>query len=455
MAIKRNSGYEVLSLLKEQEREIALMEKGYLDWIGAKDKYSKEDIAKNPDAFAEPEGFKLLKKENSESLKIAKKEIEQKNFPLKAYESICINGGVLVDGNYLYLESLRAMSHFILDGDLNSPKLSKYLGVFLFSDDDEKNILNVLAKDSEALSNSISSIANGLFMMNTTNIYEEIIKKVYGVDKDIYMREELLNVIDEGSSRPKSSNTLFYDWSLDVNFFDAELPSNEKAINFVKRNSIKVNDETLRNLNLGLWQNYHEGENILVPYDLKNDYIKKIKKLMEGDLILGRKMLDLNKHGYGYVYEKEVDTKLTLKGVELADRDDLDFILLVTNDGDFAPLIEAMKGKKKKVFLYSPGDPKRISKYLIDAVGKNNCIGRDYVDSNDIRKKYGVALNDQPKLEKFGFAISVFLSLIFDPFGNQIFSDQFIAEFKDHFKYLKKYEEDLIKKYGEENNIKP
>jgi len=423
------------------------MEKSYIDWSGAKDKYSKEDIAKNPDVFAEPENWKLIKKEVSEKLKIAKKEIEQKNFPLKAYESICINGGVLVDGHYLYLESLRTMSHFILDGDLNSPKLSKYLKCLLFSDDDEKNILNTFAKDSEALSNSISSIANGLFMMNTINIYEEIIKKVYGVDKDIYMREELLNVIDEGSSRPKSSNTLFYDWSLDVNFFDAELPSNEKAINFIKRNSIKVNDETLRNLNLGLWQNYHEGENILVPYDLKNDYIKKIKKLMKGDLILGRKELNLNNGGYVYANEKEVDARLMLKGIELADRDDLDFILLVTNDGDFVPLIEWIKGKKKKVFLYSPGDPKRISKYLIDAVGKNNCIGRDYGDNNII-KKYA-DLKDQPRLEKVGFAISVFVSLIFDPFGNQIFSDQFIAELKDHFKYLKKYKEDLIKKYGD------
>ena len=349
MAIKKNSGYELLSTIEYLEREVA---QSYIDWTGLKNKYSKEVIAENPDIFAESDNWKLWKKETSEKLKILQKKIEQQNFPLKAYESICINGAVLVDGNHLYLESLRTMSDFILDGNLRSPKFSKFIKALQFSDDDEKYILSALAKDSEALSNSLSTIANLLFMMNTSEIYEEIIKKVYDIDKDIYSREDLQSAI-EGSSRPKSSNTLFYDWSLDVNFFDAELPTNEEAINYIKKNSIKVNDEALRNLNLGLWKSYHEGENSLVPYDLKNDYIKKIKELMEGDLILGRKMLNLNKWGHVNAKEKEVDTKLTIKGVELANRNDLDFILLVTNDGDFVPLVEYMKEKKKILSIFS------------------------------------------------------------------------------------------------------
>ena len=402
MTLKKNPGYEEISKIRHLEEELAKT----IDLLGLSDKSSKEVIKENPDIS-----------KISEKLDIWKKEMEQENFPLKAYESICINGAVLVDGNYLYLESLRAMSDFILNGNLKSPKFGEHMKLFKFSADDEKNILNTIAKNSEALSKSLSSIANHLFMLNTGQIYKKIIKNVYEIEKDVYSREELISLIN-GSSRPKSSNTLFYDWSLDVNFFDALLPDNKDAISYVEKISQRFNgnkntENVLRELNLGIWKSYHEGKNTEVPYDLKNKYIEKIKTEMKGDLILGRKKLNLhNLTGHVYASEKEVDTNLTIKGAELANRSDLDFILLVTNDGDFRPLIKYMKEKKKKVFLYSPGDPKRVSKHLINTIGKNNCIAR-----SDVMGAFKEAFPFWEKLqpsESTDFSILSFSSLILD-----------------------------------------
>lgn len=402
MTLKKNPGYEEISKIRHLEEELAKT----IDLLELTDKSSKEVIKANPDIS-----------KISEKLDIWKKEMEQENFPLKAYESICINGAVLVDGNYLYLESLRAMSDFILNGNLKSPKFGEHMKLFKFSADDEKNILNTIAKNSEALSKSLSSIANHLFMLNTGQIYKKIIKNVYEIEKDVYSREELISLIN-GSSRPKSSNTLFYDWSLDVNFFDALLPDNKDAISYVEKISQRFNgnkntENVLRELNLGIWKSYHEGKNTEVPYDLKNKYIEKIKTEMKGDLILGRKKLNLhNLTGHVYASEKEVDTNLTIKGAELANRSDLDFILLVTNDGDFRPLIKYMKEKKKKVFLYSPGDPKRVSKYLIDIIGKNNCIAR-----TDVMETLTKGIPLWEKLhpsEDFDFSLLSFQSLMAD-----------------------------------------
>ena len=418
MTLKKNPGYEEISKIRHLEEELAKT----IDLLELTDKSSKEVIKANPDIS-----------KISEKLDIWKKEMEQENFPLKAYESICINGAVLVDGNYLYLESLRAMSDFILNGNLKSPKFGEHMKLFKFSADDEKNILNTIAKNSEALSKSLSSIANHLFMLNTGQIYKKIIKNVYEIEKDVYSREELISLIN-GSSRPKSSNTLFYDWSLDVNFFDALLPDNKDAISYVEKNSQKFNsnkkvENILRELNLGIWKSFHEGKDTEVPYDLKNKYIDKIKLKLEGDLILGRKILNLNFFkGSVYASEKEVDTNLTIKGTELANKDDLDFILLVTNDGDFTPLIKYMKEKRKKVFLYSPGDPKRVSKHLINTIGKNNCIARSDVIGT---LKGGIPLWEkfQPP-EGFDFSLLSFSSLMSDSESLEEIFRKHIEDFK-------------------------
>lgn len=116
---------------------------------------------------------------------------------------------------------------------------------------------------------------------------------------------------------------------------------------------------TMERGNWGFFENQIRGS-IVVPYDLKN---KVLEALEEKDWMFGefnlhtqvRKISGFN--GFVESREKGVDTKLVIKGCELAESNKIDWVWLVTSDGDHAPLIEHLKAKGKEVFLTSLSYP--------------------------------------------------------------------------------------------------
>ena len=359
------------------------------------------------DAKNDPKIQEIISKSKELKLKY-----QREYFCLTGYESIEVKGGVLVDGNYLYLESLRTLKDYILDGDIVNPQFNKNIeaeNIFLY--DDLKLLLKLISEDEDALANSIVKIASFLFTFNTKNIYKSIIHKLINTKRNIYERDELVSILgNKQKKNPKISETIYYDYELDVNFFDAYLPELDNAYRILQSESKKAknsykSDDFLKQLESGIWQSYHEGENTSVPYNLKNKYINQINKIFSGDLVLGRKILKRNDfRGNFFGQEKEVDTSLTIKGVELANQKDLDFVLLVTNDSDFIPLVEYMQEKEKKVFLYSPGKPKKIANSLVDVIGSDNCLNRNNYFHNS-------KLSLFKKDDDSDFMIMAFLSL--------------------------------------------
>jgi len=401
MGIHRNFGFDT-------QKNIEYMESNLEAVLSGKDVPEKFKEAAVNNAKNDPKVLNAVSK-----VKELKLQYQREYFCLTGYESIEVKGGVLVDGNYLYLESLRTLKDFILDGDIINPQFNKYFEAEnIFLHDEQKLLLKSISEDEDALASSIVKIASFLFTLNTGNIYKSIIQKLFQTKRNIYEREELVSILcNKEIKKPMISETIYYDYELDVNFFDAKLPELDKAYRILQSESKKAkngykSDDYLKQLKSGIWQSYHEGETTSVPYNLKNKYINQISKSLSGDLIEGRKILKRNFLGGFFGQEKEVDTRLTIKGVELANQNDLDFVLLVTNDSDYIPLIEYMHEKNKKVFLYSPGKPKQIANSLVNVIGSDNCLNRNNYFHNS---KLSVLKKDDDSDFKLMAFLSVFM----------------------------------------------
>lgn len=342
-----------------------------------------------------------------------KEQYEKINASCEEYESLTVNGAVLIDGNYLYLEALRTIEDYVLNNDINYDTWNWLISHNYASEEEIKKLLDHI-KDNKA--EYLVNAVKWLVFTNLHYIYHKICKQFISSSKNIYVREELQDKINNDDI-PNPSETMFFDWTLDVNIFDAKLPDLNKAIHFAETRCREYNfsaeqtNRALKVLRRQQWENFHEGGLRIVPYNLKNEYINLLEEIMKADLVLGKKYINVNARGGITANEKEVDTRLTIKGMELASQEEIDYVLLITNDGDFVPLVEQLKSNNKKVYLYSPGTPKRISRPLKLAIGKENCLDRTFVLRKYIYEKlknYNISIdnNDEDLFTKH-FTISM------------------------------------------------
>ena len=201
--------------------------------------------------------------------------------------------------------------------------------------------------------------------------------------------------------------------------FDAVLPDRKALITRFKQNlkywSNKKNWKQPRHryspqniqgyideLEAGLWSFYAGDEkgDITVPYNLKNETLA----MFQADVFKGKwklTALDREIHAQGgkrESREKGVDTSLVIKGCELAYDKDCDWVCLVTNDTDHAPLASFLRANGKEVYLNGITERKRVGKKLIDSLeSKENYLSLEEASgfiSGEPNKKVQFNTND-------------------------------------------------------------
>lgn len=308
---------------------------------------------------------------------------------LAPYETLPTKGVVLVDGNHCYLEAVKAFQLFNESYDKHG-----------FEELKSKVILNPY---QEIKGKHLAGHVVHTFDKLADQLGYWVARGLVGADKDIVSR----NTILYGGDKLDPNKTILLDVDIETFIFDARLPTDSETIRCLESEwnaAKKLGQDNKREgigswLDLikdGMWCTYHESGHLIVRYALKDEFLDALTQsdftdeemADRGDpiwdvplncdgktqLVCGEKILYVSARGEVFQREKGVDTLFVIKGCEIAARSDVDFVCIVTNDTDYEPLIEHIKSKGKDVYLYSSGDPKRISKPLIGTVGWNNCI---------------------------------------------------------------------------------
>lgn len=110
-------------------------------------------------------------------------------------------------------------------------------------------------------------------------------------------------------------------------------------------------------------------------YNLKNDYISDLEKNYLTCTKEGVKKLRIRKACKPYFMEKQVDTLMTLGMSDAAANPYLDWVCIVTNDSDFVPAMEKLIKHGKTVIWLCVDSKSKRSKEITAVVGDENAIG--------------------------------------------------------------------------------
>lgn len=307
------------------------------------------------------------------------------------YESVDLRGAVLVDGHHVFLNIIRSIDSF-----RQSPE--QFLRRFYTEDKDLKDIQDLMNK-SKIIGYDVRRVAaiygeciyricdyaNEKFKTDVLSDHREFLSDSSlsyprGLSEEEVINLDLNEYINSFVSEYPPSDFLVIKAQEQRWIFDATMPpkaavreSLERSFQYW-RNRHKGRSENLETFitvlkdgNWGFFENQIRGS-LVVPYDLKNQVLEA---LSDEDWYLGQFNLETQErhitgfNGYVESREKGVDTKLVIKGCEIAADKDVDWVWIVTADGDHAPLIEHLRGNGKEVFLTSMSYP---SKALISAL---------------------------------------------------------------------------------------
>ena len=294
-----------------------------------------------------------------------------------------INASFLIDGNHTFLYCLEE----------NQKKLNQLLNDVQTKTREERierfknNIIRhskkQIQKNPESANTMIENLVELLYKDQDFEKEQiERLQKYRGEDIAISFTENLFIFqkefedifIESMGLNPKDTKL-----NKETIIFDANLPEKKFAIKRAKEWKQNSNNEFdkknidiyINDLDKDLFPFYKEGKHIKAPYDSKESYLDFLQKdALIGDnteIILGKKYINWRP---GLISnEKGVDTQLVIKGCEYANNKDTKIVCLVTNDGDFEPLVKYLQSKGKIVFLLAL-ENSRICKPLREAVGE-------------------------------------------------------------------------------------
>lgn len=209
--------------------------------------------------------------------------------------------------------------------------------------------------------------------------------------------------------------------TLESFIFDADLPPKDFLFNKLSNDLIDAErwhlnskkdylKEALDNLKNNVWDFPFEKSQIKAPYNSKTKFLDFLENKyaihQENKTLLIRGKKYINAHNtYLSQHEKEVDARLVIKGCEAAHNKKVDFVCLITNDGDYLPLVQHLQGNNKQVFLLSLVDEKTVSNPLKKQVGVKNIININNIDSKTLSdvdweyEQFRCYMGDQENLE--------------------------------------------------------
>ena len=308
------------------------------------------------------------------------------------YEHVALRGAVLIDGHHVFLNIISSIKRlrdnperFLRTFHPNSKDLTKFVDLVSEAKIFEHNPWRVARIYGECVYR-ICDYANQKFKADVLGDDREFLphhklgvpfelRDEQAVNLDV--NEFVTNFLSEFS--PKKF--LVAELNAQRWVFDATMPEANQVRERLSQNhqywrnrdksksdNLRAWIEALDKGNWGFFENQIRGS-IVVPYDLKNSVLKALedKDWMYGEFNLKTQPRVISGfNGYVENREKGVDTKLVIKGCELAADKDVDWVWVVTADGDHAPLIDHLKEKGKEVFLTSLSHP---SKALLTALG--------------------------------------------------------------------------------------
>ena len=307
---------------------------------------------------------------------------------LSQYERINTKGAVLIDGNHVLLEVLNDIDVFN-----NNIKENPML----------ENIFTAYRKSSKAqemknIWGSPDPVHVADYVGETIRMMEDIIPHwVIGELLPDNKRSLSVGSILYGSYEIEDpENVIAVDMNCDITIFDAELPKKSNLIkkletrwetahkggNDWKKEKIQKWLDLIKSNKWRLWAGGGYRE---LPFDFKNTFLE----VLGSDILnagfnkeLGNRKIDVKSDGDVFQSEKGVDSRFVIAGCDLAEIREIDWVLLITNDGDYVPLIDRLKERGKEVFIFSWGNPNFQSRELVNAVGDSNAIPKHLMLNN-------------------------------------------------------------------------
>lgn len=349
-------------------------------------------------------------------LKRIEKDREIKDLLYPNYEQVELRGAILIDGHHIFLNIIRSIQRLRDDPgkfikriisddsllkmtiglDANSNNFEDYLKLIsetpIFNHDPRE-----VAKIYRECSLRIADYANDKFKNEVLGEQREFLNH-HNIGIPFELRDsDAIDIntkeIAEEILQKYPPNKFILKKSKEERWvFDAKMPSLDQVYNLIEKNflywngkdkrksdNLKLWLQTLRKDEWGFYENQLRGS-IIVPFSLKNETLKAFQdeELMYGDFNLKTQLRRISGFtGYVESREKGVDTKLVIKGCEIAEDNNVDWVWLVTADGDHSPLIDHLRDKGKEVFLTSLSYP---SKALISALSAKS----NYLHFNDL-----------------------------------------------------------------------
>ena len=205
----------------------------------------------------------------------------------------------------------------------------------------------------------------------------------------------------------KSNKVIFSTKKIENFIFDADLPDKDRILNWLYKDLVQAEkwhqigkegliQKCIERIERNMWGFNYENSDIEAPYNTKTRFLDFLENKYaiadknKTQIIRGRKVVNV-KSNYISEQEKEVDARLVISGCEAANNSKVDFICLITNDGDYVPLVEHLKKNNKEVFLLSLVVQSQVSKPLMRSVGQDNCFNINNIsllEQNNIELKY-------------------------------------------------------------------
>ncbi len=312
--------------------------------------------------------------------KRAKEEAKEEEI-LSQYERINTKGAVLIDGNHVLLEVLNDID--------------------VFNNNIKENpmFMSSKAQEMKNIWGSPDPVHVADYVGETIRMMEDIIPHwVIGELLPDNKRSLSVGSILYGSYEIEDpENVIAVDMNCDLTIFDAELPKKSNLIkkletrwevahkggNDWKKEKIQKWLDLIKSNKWRLWAGGGYRE---LPFDFKNTFLEVLGSDFSYNAgfnkELGNRKIDVKSDGDVFQSEKGVDSRFVIAGCDLAEIREIDWVLLITNDGDYVPLIDRLKERGKEVFIFSWGNPKRQSRDLLDAVGVSNAIPKHLMLNN-------------------------------------------------------------------------
>lgn len=282
---------------------------------------------------------------------------------LRGIEILPQRGLIVVDGNHLFLNSLRIAHE-------NTATWKR-----LASDGDNRYVARGAACPFDPISARLVSYIAAQIIHRTLDVATQraalsiVPDGMRIISSDHLFSMDAVGITDQVDR--KTTVVLDNDWRIVA--FDAPLPDLNQLISDLHRwrSYARKNDPLISSfldlLDRGLFEyRLSAKKTYREDYELKNNYIHDLGRSYFADSVFGSKKVRWTPGIRPYLVEKQVDVLLTMELCDAALDGTLDWVCVITNDSDYIPALSRVRDSGKKVIWLSADEPKRQSKELLN-----------------------------------------------------------------------------------------